>query len=70
MHQFCRVVAKPKILNRDEFYQCVLIVILYYNEKRRLEMRICEEVRNTVKSDNDIIKREKIEDQILISFIL
>jgi len=33
-------------------------------------MRICDELRNTIKSDNDIIKREKIEDQILISFIL
>ncbi len=33
-------------------------------------MRICDELRNTIKSDIDIIKREKIEDLILISFIL
>jgi len=35
-----------------------------------LKMRLCEELRNKITSDNDIIKREKIEDLILISFIL
>jgi len=35
-----------------------------------LKMRLCEEIRNNIISDNDIIKREKIEDLILISFIL
>ena len=35
-----------------------------------LKMRLCEELRNKITSDNDIIKREKIEDLILISLIL
>jgi len=33
-------------------------------------MRICEELRNTVRSQYDIIQREKIADHILINFIL
>ena len=33
-------------------------------------MRICEELRNTVQSQYYIIQREKVEDQILINFIL
>ncbi len=35
-----------------------------------LKMRLCEELRKTITSDNDIIKREKIADLVLISFIL
>jgi len=33
-------------------------------------MRLCEVLRNTISSEHDIIKKEKIEDLILISFIL
>ena len=33
-------------------------------------MRLCEVLRNTISSEYNIIKKEKIEDQILISFIL
>ena len=33
-------------------------------------MRLCEVLRNTISSEFNIIKQEKIEDQILISFIL
>jgi len=33
-------------------------------------MRLCEVLRNTISSESKIIKQEKIEDQILINFIL
>jgi len=33
-------------------------------------MRLCEALRNTISSEYNIIKQKKIEDQILISFIL
>ncbi len=33
-------------------------------------MRLCDVLRNTISSEYDIIKKEKIEDLILISFIL
>jgi len=33
-------------------------------------MKLCEELRKTVRSQHDIIQREKIADQILINFIL
>jgi len=33
-------------------------------------MRLCEALRNTISSEYNIIKQEKIEDQILISFII
>jgi len=33
-------------------------------------MRNCEELRNTIRSQYDIIQREKIADLILINFIL
>ncbi len=33
-------------------------------------MRLCEALRNTISSEYKIIKQEKIEDQILINFIL
>ncbi len=33
-------------------------------------MRLCEVLRNTISSEYKIIKQEKIEDQILISFII
>ncbi len=33
-------------------------------------MRLCEALRNTISREYKIIKQEKIEDQILINFIL
>jgi len=33
-------------------------------------MRLCDVLRNTISSEFNIIKQEKIEDQILINFIL
>ncbi len=33
-------------------------------------MRLCEVLRNTIRNESNIIKQEKIEDQILINFIL
>ncbi len=33
-------------------------------------MRLCEGLRNTISSEYKIIKQEKIEDLILINFIL
>jgi len=33
-------------------------------------MKLCEELRNTIRGQYDIIQREKIEDDILINFIL
>jgi len=33
-------------------------------------MRLCDVLRNTIRSEYNIIKQEKIEDQILINFIL
>jgi hypothetical protein len=33
-------------------------------------MKLCEVLRNTISSEYNIIKQEKIEDQILINFIL
>ncbi len=38
--------------------------------RRDLKMRLCEVLRNTISSEYDIIKQEKIEEQILINFIL
>jgi len=33
-------------------------------------MKLCEELRNTISREYNIIRLEKIEDQILINFIL
>ncbi len=60
---------KPKTV-WVESNQYILIVILYNNVKSSREMRLCEELRKTIRSDIDIIKREKIADLVLISFIL
>ncbi len=35
-----------------------------------VKMRLCEVLRNTISSEYKIIKQKKIEDQILINFIL
>ncbi len=60
---------KPKTV-WVESNQYILIVILYNNVKSSREMRICDELRNTIRSQHDIIQREKIADLILINFIL
>ena len=59
---------KQRFQFRETFVRNALI--LNFFGLNRGKMRLCEALRNTISGEYKIIKQEKIEDQILISFIL